>query len=37
MHRETRQKTVEYTVHVADDGKKFDNEQDCIHHDKIND
>ena len=36
MRRVTRQKTVDYDVYIANDGTEFDNEQECIHHDKIN-
>ena len=35
MRKEVRQKTVDYTVYVADDGKEFDNENDCTLHDRL--
>jgi hypothetical protein len=30
-----RQKTVEYNVYIADDGKEFDNKKDCAFHDRL--
>ena len=35
MKKETRTKTVEYDVYVAKDGKEFETEKECIHHEKI--
>ena len=35
MKKETRTKTVEYDVYVANDGKEFETEKECIHHEKI--
>jgi len=35
MRRVIRQKLVDYEVYIANDGTEFDNEQECIHHDKI--
>lgn len=35
MKKETRQKTINYDVFIAVDGKEFEKEQDCIHHEKI--
>ena len=35
MKKETRQKTIDYDVFISFDGKEFEKEQDCIHHEKI--
>ena len=35
MRTEVRQKTVDYTVYIADDGKEFETEYDCLHHEKL--
>ena len=35
MKTETRQKTVNYTVFVSEDGKEFSNKKDCIYHEKL--
>ena len=32
MKTEVRQKTVEYKVYIAKDGKEFDSEDKCKHH-----
>lgn len=35
MRLETRQKMVGYNVYIAKDGKEFDNEDACRHHEMI--
>ena len=35
MKTEVRQKTIDYKVFIADDGKEFDSEKDCELHDKL--
>lgn len=35
MKTEVRQKTVDYKVFIADDGKEFDKEKECIHYERI--
>ena len=35
MKKEIRQKTINYDVFIAIDGKEFEKEQECIHHEKI--
>ena len=35
MKTEVRQKTVDYKVFIADDGKEFDTKKECVHHERI--
>ena len=35
MRKEVRQKTVDYTVYIADDGQEFGNKNDCMFHDRL--
>ena len=35
MKKETRQKTVDYDVYIAEDGKEFINENDCVLYDRM--
>jgi len=35
MKKEIRTKTVKYNVYIAKDGKEFNSESDCKHHEMI--